>query len=143
MKALSIQQPWAWLITHGYKDIENRRWRYAPSYRGQLLIHAGKTFDEEGYWYVKYKFPEIELPGVDMYPADFKKIKSLYDTGGFVAQCRLNDVVYMDDSPWFTGPLGFKIRMPKPIEFIPFKGQLGLFDVPDSVIRKINVKEAV
>jgi len=23
---LSIRQPWAWLITHGHKDIENRTW---------------------------------------------------------------------------------------------------------------------
>jgi len=26
MKALSIRQPYAWLIIHGYKDIENRTW---------------------------------------------------------------------------------------------------------------------
>ena len=24
MKALSIRQPWAWLICSGYKDIENK-----------------------------------------------------------------------------------------------------------------------
>jgi len=24
MYALSIRQPWAWLIVHGWKDIENR-----------------------------------------------------------------------------------------------------------------------
>lgn len=24
MKCLSIQQPWAWLIVNGFKDIENR-----------------------------------------------------------------------------------------------------------------------
>ena len=27
MKALSIRQPWSWLILHGGKDIENRSWR--------------------------------------------------------------------------------------------------------------------
>lgn len=27
MKALSIKQPWAWLICAGYKDIENRNWK--------------------------------------------------------------------------------------------------------------------
>ena len=26
MKALSIRQPWAWLIVNGYKDVENRTW---------------------------------------------------------------------------------------------------------------------
>ena len=34
MKALSIQQPWAWLIAHGKKDVENRTW--ATAFRGGL-----------------------------------------------------------------------------------------------------------
>ena len=37
-KALSIQQPWAWLIVNDHKDIENRDWR--THYRGPVLIHA-------------------------------------------------------------------------------------------------------
>jgi hypothetical protein len=43
MKALSIRQPWAYLIITGDKDIENRTW--ATAYRGPVLIHAGKTMD--------------------------------------------------------------------------------------------------
>ena len=43
MKAISIRQPWAWLIVHGYKDVENRTW--ATKHRGPILIHAGKTLD--------------------------------------------------------------------------------------------------
>lgn len=39
MKALTVQQPWAWAIVHGGKDIENRT--QAWSYRGPLAIHAG------------------------------------------------------------------------------------------------------
>ena len=34
MKALTIKQPWASLIVHGIKDIENRTWR--TDYRGPL-----------------------------------------------------------------------------------------------------------
>ena len=41
MRTLSIRQPWAWLIVHGHKDVENREW--ATDYRGPLLIHASKT----------------------------------------------------------------------------------------------------
>ena len=47
MRALSIRQPWAWLIAEAVKDIENRRW--ATTYRGVFLIHAGKQFDSEGH----------------------------------------------------------------------------------------------
>jgi len=38
MKALSIKQPWASLIAHGIKDIENRTW--ATKYCGTIYIHA-------------------------------------------------------------------------------------------------------
>ncbi len=38
MKVLSIRQPWASLIAHGIKDIENRTWR--TYFRGRIYIHA-------------------------------------------------------------------------------------------------------
>jgi hypothetical protein len=47
MKALSIRQPWAWLIIHAGKDIENREWR--TSFRGPVLIHASKTMTRADY----------------------------------------------------------------------------------------------
>ena len=44
MKAISIKQPWASLIAHGIKDIENRTWKCHQEYIGQrVLIHASKT----------------------------------------------------------------------------------------------------
>ena len=44
MKALTIKEPWASLIINGYKDFEFRSWK--TNYRGKVLIHAGKSFDE-------------------------------------------------------------------------------------------------
>ena len=38
MKCLSIRQPWANLIAHGIKDIENRTWK--TNFRGRIYIHA-------------------------------------------------------------------------------------------------------
>lgn len=38
MKALSIKNPWALLIAHGIKDIENRTWR--TTHRGRILLHC-------------------------------------------------------------------------------------------------------
>lgn len=40
MKVLSIKQPWASLIAHGIKPIENRGWK--TNFRGTILIHASK-----------------------------------------------------------------------------------------------------
>jgi hypothetical protein len=48
MKVLSIRQPWAFLIVNGHKNIENRDWLTA--YRGPVLIHAGKQWDEDCAW---------------------------------------------------------------------------------------------
>lgn len=41
--ALSLHRPWAALILHGDKDVENRTWR--TSHRGLLFLHAAKTWD--------------------------------------------------------------------------------------------------
>jgi len=116
MKALSIQQPWAWLIVNGYKHHENRTWN--TKFRGDFLIHAGKKFDKHGYEYVKNAFPGIELPDV----ADFER-------GGIVGQAVLYEVATASSSPWFQGPFGFCITRAYPLSFRPSKGQLGFFEV--------------
>lgn len=46
MKALTVQNPWAWAIVHGGKNIENRTQLW--SYRGLLAIHAGARWSERG-----------------------------------------------------------------------------------------------
>jgi len=43
LRALTIRQPWAALIAHDDKRVENRTW--GTGWRGQLLIHAAKTAD--------------------------------------------------------------------------------------------------
>lgn len=43
MKAITIKQPWASLIVHGIKDIENRTWR--TNFRGRVLIHSSAKGD--------------------------------------------------------------------------------------------------
>lgn len=43
MKAITIHQPWATLITIGAKGLESRGW--TTRYRGPLAIHAGKRID--------------------------------------------------------------------------------------------------
>ncbi len=45
MKVLTIKQPWATLIMQGDKRYEFRSWQ--TKYRGELLIHAGKSVDKE------------------------------------------------------------------------------------------------
>lgn len=69
MKAISIKQPWASLIVHGIKDIENRTW--ATKYRGKVLIHASGTW---------FKYPNSDSTLGDLF-TDFQweKIRENYD----------------------------------------------------------------
>ncbi len=45
MKCISLWQPWASLIVIGAKQYETRSW--ATSYRGLLLIHAAKKWNQD------------------------------------------------------------------------------------------------
>jgi hypothetical protein len=138
MKALSIAQPWSWLIVNGIKDIENRDW--TTSYRGFVLIHAGQKVDEnffldQGLHYPTWnRLPCGVPPGASAYKRD-------YERGGIVGYAMLKDVVTVDHSPhspWFRGPYGFVLTQRHPVPFIPLRGQLGLFDVPDEIEAQIN-----
>ncbi len=116
-KVLSIRQPWAWLIATGIKDIENRTWE--TNFRGTFLIHAGKTFDYEGYEWV------ISEMGVAL------RARSQFEVGGIVGEAEIIDCVTSSNSPWFSGPYGFVLRNARPRRFTPLSGKLGFFDVDD------------
>jgi activating signal cointegrator 1 len=46
MKAITLHEPWAWAVLHGWKEVETRSW--STNYRGPLAIHAGKKRDVDG-----------------------------------------------------------------------------------------------
>ncbi|UPK31846.1 ASCH domain-containing protein [Bradyrhizobium sp. 186] len=128
-KALSIMQPWAWLIVNGRKDIENRDW--TTRYRGPVAIHAGKKGDK-GPWHdlVNGIHPvtgerlgwSIDISGARPPGAD---------CGGIVGVAEIVDCVDSSGSPWFVGRYGFVIRNARPVPFIPVKGALGFFKWQD------------
>lgn len=113
--ALSIRQPWAWAIIHAGKDVENREWNRAPSYRGPLLIHAAKTIEPDDWFYVE-RLSDTTPP----YAATIER-------GGIIGVVDLVDAVWESDSPWYFGKLGLVLANPRPLPFTPCKGMLGLF----------------
>lgn len=121
--ALSIRQPWAWLIVNGHKDVENRDW--PTSYLGAVLIHASKTRDLEGYGQA---LQICELLGITLPPLDD------LPKGGIVGEATLHDCVTECDSPWFVGEHGFLLRDARPLPFVPFRGRLGFFNVKTEVL---------
>lgn len=51
------------------------------------------------------------------------------DRGGIVGSVEIVDCVDRSYSNWFFGPIGFILKDPQPIDFIPMKGKLSLFEV--------------
>jgi hypothetical protein len=112
MKALSIRQPWAFLVVTGRKCVENRSWR--TSYRGPLYIHAGARWADEPVERIERRYG-IEIP----------RDLSL---GGVVGVVDLVDIVRKSDDPYFTGPLGWVLANARALPFRPMPGRLGLFE---------------
>lgn len=123
MKTLSIRQPWAWLIIHGGKDIENRTWH--TKYRGRFLVHASAGCTRKQ-WGDAVRFCLDQ--GVIETPFNVPTLDEL-QRGGIIGSVELVDSVDHSDSPWYMGEKGFVLRDPKPLQFMPLKGQLGFFEV--------------
>lgn len=134
MKALSIRQPWAWAILHAGKRIENRDWK-GCSYRGPLLIHAAKGCTRAEYFAAKrWMFDRdlITVRAVTNGPG-FPPLDEM-GRGGIVGVCDIVDVVRESVDPWFAGPIGLVLANVRPLPIVPFKGALGLFEVPDNLV---------
>jgi hypothetical protein len=122
MKALSIRQPWAWLVANGHKTIENRTW--TSHYRGAFFVHAsaGGTKAERAdirRW-VHRRFGVL-VP-------DDEQLRF----GGIVGRASVADVVSSSRSPWFKGPFGFVLDEARPLRFRPMRGALGFFTLDES-----------
>ena len=115
LPAISIRQPWAWLIVNGHKDIENRIWE--PKLRGRVLIHAGKSKSDttpEALAHIKRRYHVANLP-------------ESFDTGGIVGLAEITDCVSRHRSKWFHGPFGWTLANARRLPFKPCNGQLKFF----------------
>lgn len=116
LKALSVRQPWAWLIVNGYKDIENRSWR--THYRGPLLIHASlsmSSMTEEVWEEVVRDFGVKDLP-------------QEHYIGGVVGVVDVVDYVKKSKSPWhIPGNWGWVLANARILPFRECKGAVGFF----------------
>lgn len=138
MKALTICEPYASLICDRRKLVENRTWW--TSYRGPLLVHAGKSQDHIG--------PTLESNwGIPLEKMHF----------GFVVcqvtlvDCVKHDNLYKPDRqgdalrrryPWLqghehaSGPYCWVLE--RPVVFavpVPWRGSQGLYDIDEAQIR--------
>jgi hypothetical protein len=146
MRALSIKQPWAWLICAGYKDIENRNWSINKSvlrYGGlpqRIYVHAGAKVDNDG---AIQLWENKERLGIQGCINTWVEICNTWEQGAIIGEvdivgCRFrfgeeNGNLY---SIWHeVGMYGFLLANPllydKPI---PCKGKLGFFGVDLGIV---------
>ena len=125
--ALSVRQPWAWLVVHGYKNVENRTW--PTDVRGPILIHASARMTRQEYGDARY-FAFDTVPGkqTDKLLRIFPVYEEM-ERGGIVGQAEIVDCVTASRSPWFGGPYGFVLKNAKPLPFQPMPGELRFFAV--------------
>lgn len=125
MKVITIKQPFATLIAEGLKEYEFRTWK--TKYRGNILIHAGKSIDKQAM--KRYKHLNLNYP-----------------TGCIIAKATVTDCIHVDDefrkvlkakdenvyhgvikdNTWVG--YGFKLENVEKIAPISIKGKLSLWD---------------
>ena len=119
--ALSVRQPWAWLILHGGKDIENRTW--TTRHRGPTAIHASQGMTRAEYENAVFSVEHQ----VDPTLADAIPPAHELERGGIVGAVEIVGCVDESDSQWFSGPFGFVMQNRTPLDFVPCRGALKMF----------------
>lgn len=117
LPALSVRQPYAWLIVQGIKTLENRSWR--THYRGPLLIHASSNrvdLTEE----VRARYGargRVRMPPLGH-----------YELGGIIGYVEIVDCVQRSASVWKNpGGWGWVLAKGRPLKFRRCKGAVGFF----------------
>jgi hypothetical protein len=139
LKAISLLQPWGWLMLHGGKNIENRNW--PTKFRGEILIHASKGWDKKAFaligdggedaLFIPQAFIKMPfLPNGVVMPS---RISDFW-RGGIIGSMTITDCVTESSSPWFFGPYGFTVENVHPLPYMVCNGALGIWEVPQDVM---------
>jgi hypothetical protein len=114
LPAITVRQPYAWLIVNGFKDVENRSRRIR--YR-RLLIHAGTSRA----WLNEKELTWIERRHGIKLPRDFAR-------GGVVGMVDIADCRRTIASPWHQrGKVGWILTKPRRLRFRRCKGAENIF----------------
>lgn len=130
MKALSVKQPWASLIAHGIKDVENRSRR--THFRGKIYIHASKQKD-------KRQFAERFTQAQALAWADLMETlgyrRPVETLGAIIGEVEIIDCVEDSKSIW-AEPGCFHWILSNAIMYelpVPCAGKLSFWDPPSDL----------
>lgn len=140
MKAITVCQPFASLIAlpesdERHKRTENRVWRHA--FRGTIAIHAGKSRE----WLEEDDEKPGYCDGCKISELPFGAIICTAEVIDWTTAAHIRSGAYDHRFPWLRdhqhveGPFCMILQnvrlLAKPI---PYRGALGLFDVPDELV---------
>lgn len=143
MKILTVKQPWASLIVHGIKNIENRTWK--TSFRGRILIHASKNGVKDGWRALSQdQIREASNKGLIGYKYDELPSSAIIGSVEIVGCVVNHPSIWAEKTPNYVSRLSPRIHenvtgekviynwvLANPIMFskpIPMKGKLGLWE---------------
>ncbi len=148
MKAISLHQPWAWFVVHGFKTWETRSW--STNCFESVLIHASQNKSAEAreiYYRVRGVFGDARfLPLIN---PPFEQLPR----GGFIGQVQINCCTNwpldegrlgkmnamlgdFSEGRWFwklINPVAFK-------EIVPARGYQRFWNVDESTIPNPTIK---
>ncbi len=128
--ALSLKQPWAALLAHGFKTIEVRNWSTAR--RGRILIHAARVPDERPQAWAHVP-PELldtaQLLGGILGAGDIADCLTYRTAEEF----QIDQARHLNDPSWFRPPrlYGFVFANLQPLPFRRCSGWMRFFPVED------------
>jgi len=157
VRVLSLRQPWAWVVLHLGKDIENRLWD--TPVRGDFLIHASKGMTRDEYYgCMEFCRHVLGTSAIARFPA----LKAL-PRGVIVGAARLVDVIppcpdcvcdrkqglvltacardHRWHMPWQYGFILQNVR-PSPA-LIECTGHLNFFGAPPDVVTRLREASGV
>lgn len=141
VKTISLWQPWASLVALGEKRIETRSW--STSHRGQIAIHAAKTWSNELHGMCcRHPFDSVlgyaSVCGVPSYvrhgrvnPLPFGAVLAVATLADCVPVERVRDGLSLNErafGDYTTGRFAWLFEDVRPLSRpFPLKGHQGLF----------------
>jgi hypothetical protein len=144
VKALSLTQPWGWIILHLDKRIENRS-RNIGNYRGPVLLHAALRCTEKD-WYGAFEFVRDRVGSAAAGRIPHPKYLT---RGAIVGRCNIIEqwgkqlpLLYGDwveqRKRWYMGAHAWLLADVQETNVVPCKGALGFWNVTDDVLAAVG-----
>lgn len=159
IRALTVIQPWAHLIVHGPKRVENRDWPPHGMAAGDYLaIHAGKKVDADCWAGAVDTALAADLLGSLPLLDDLLKVPARQRGERFgqrrayveracaysavVGVARLAGVERANPGgdPWWFGSVGWRLEDVVAIEPVPCPGKQGLWELPPEVYATVRAR---